>query len=395
MSNKQYTFPKGFLWGSSTDSYTHEGNNQNSAVWAFEQEGKIENAQKSGMGVDFYHKFKQDFDLAKSLGQNIHNFSVEWSRIQPERDRFDDNEMYHYIEVAKDLRSKGMKVMVTLFRASLPQWFSKLGGFNNRKGIDIFLDYVRYLVNYLGEWVDFWITIDAPSAYAFNGYFKGVFPPGKRSLLGAKKMTDRLLVLNKETYFLLHSLNKICTVGVAHEFPYIEPESENSLLDKFVSRMAETYANNRITDALMPYSDFFGVNYYSRVKMNFELGGEYLNIAEESQTNKKQTKAERVGDTGREIFPLGLYKNLIKLKRYSKPIIITGSGVADAADSLRADFIIDHLIALHQAMRDGVNVVGYIYRSHLDGFVYEKGCLAKYGLISVDLADNLKRIIRK
>ncbi len=38
----------------------------------------------SGRACDHYNRYEEDFDIAKSLGQNAHRISIEWSRIEPE-----------------------------------------------------------------------------------------------------------------------------------------------------------------------------------------------------------------------------------------------------------------------------------------------------------------------
>ena len=62
----------------------------------------------SGTGADHYHRFKEDFDIAKSLGHNAHRFSLEWSRIEPEEGIFDEKEIEHYRQVILTLKERGL-----------------------------------------------------------------------------------------------------------------------------------------------------------------------------------------------------------------------------------------------------------------------------------------------
>jgi len=69
------------------------------------------------------------------------------------------------------------------------------------------------------------------------------------------------------------------------------------------------------------------------------------------------------------------------------------NGLADAKDEKRANFIINHLKWVHQAIKEGVNVRGYFHWSLLDNFEWDKGFEPRFGLIEVDYKTQ-KRIPR-
>ncbi|KAH0726152.1 hypothetical protein KY285_001857 [Solanum tuberosum] len=60
-------------------------------------------------------------------------------------------------------------------------------------------------------------------------------------------------------------------------------------------------------------------------------------------------------------------------------------------DLQRADFIRQHLLAIKDAIQDGVNVKGYFIWSFLDNFEWSSGYTQRYGINYVDYNDNLKR----
>ncbi|MEK7154440.1 MAG: family 1 glycosylhydrolase, partial [Patescibacteria group bacterium] len=78
-------FPEGFFWGSATSAYQVEGGIENNDWAQAAKQGKVPPA---GRACDHYNRYEEDFDIAKSLGQNAHRFSVEWSRIEPEEGKF-------------------------------------------------------------------------------------------------------------------------------------------------------------------------------------------------------------------------------------------------------------------------------------------------------------------
>jgi len=106
-----------------------------------------------------------------------------------------------------------------------------------------------------------------------------------------------------------------------------------------------------------------------------------------------KTKAEKT-DIGWGIYPEGIYRVLLGLKRYRLPVYITENGIADQKDEKRARYIRDHLVQIHRAIKDGVRVRGYLYWSLLDNFEWAYGYGQKFGLVSVNF-ETQERKIRK
>ena len=79
--------------------------------------------QRSGCACDWWGgKWKEDFKRALDTGQNAHRLSVEWSRIQPTPDSWDDEALDRYLEMVRWLVSHGMTPMVTLHHFTDPLW---------------------------------------------------------------------------------------------------------------------------------------------------------------------------------------------------------------------------------------------------------------------------------
>ncbi|MDP3934704.1 MAG: family 1 glycosylhydrolase [Candidatus Giovannonibacteria bacterium] len=138
----KYEFPKNFFWGAAASAYQVEGGNHNDwTEWE-----KATGHEESGRACDHYNRFREDFDIAKSLGHNAHRFSIEWSRIEPEEGKWDEKEIRHYQEVIDALRERGIEPFVTLWHWTLPIWVAKQGGWENKKTIDDFARYVDKIV---------------------------------------------------------------------------------------------------------------------------------------------------------------------------------------------------------------------------------------------------------
>jgi beta-glucosidase len=87
---------------------------------------------------------------------------------------------------------------------------------------------------------------------------------------------------------------------------------------------------------------------------------------------------------GWEVYPQGLYKLLLRLKKYKLSVFILENGICTYDDACRWEFISKHLEAVNQAMQKGSKVIGYIYWSLLDNFEWDKGFNPRFGLVKVD-----------
>ena len=126
--------------------------------------------------------------------------------------------------------------------------------------------------------------------------------------------------------------------------------------------------------------DYFGLNYYAREIVRFRLRDrKHYEIV-------PTCGGDEASDVGWRIYPAGLYQMLKEVHRRfkGKPIFITENGIADAADTKRARFLLDHLAVLHQAIQEGIPVVGYCHWSLMDNFEWTEGFAPRYGLYAVD-----------
>src|SRR4030067_3018881 len=143
MVQATYCFPPRFLWGTATSAHQVEGNNTNNNWWAWEQElGRIKNGHKSGLACDWWNgRWREDFDRAAESGQNAHRLSIEWSRVQPAPDRWDEAALDRYREMLRGLYERNITPLVTLHHYSEPIWFSELGGWENDSSVTWFEAY--------------------------------------------------------------------------------------------------------------------------------------------------------------------------------------------------------------------------------------------------------------
>lgn len=402
-------FPKNFLWGTSTSAYQIEGNNRNNQWWKWEKETDLE---ESKIACDHYHKYKEDIDLMSELGFNTYRFSIEWSRIEPEKGYFDEDEINHYRNIINYMKEKNIEPIPTVFHWTNPLWFMKEGGWTKEENVDYFIELVRKLVNEFE--FDYWLTVAEPMGYAFNSCLNNKWPPPylannkwpqqERNLEMVFKIASNLLKAHVNSYEIIHESSK-GKVGLVMAMNIFDSISD-SALDKWAAEILDYIYNGVLLDSLKegkPKSllsgddfgdtlDFVGVNYFFRNMAYFDKNS----LAPLDDVFKIKTKeyCER-SQMGWEVYPEGIYRVLMKVhERLGIPIMVTSNGIATNDDLQRREFIVNHLKQIRKAMDSGVNVLGYMHWSFMDNFEWEFGFEPRFGLVEVDY-NTLKRNPRR
>ena len=145
-------FPLSFIWGAATAAHQVEGNciNNWSEFEKLKNERGIPNikgAQTSGLACDHWNLYPNDIKLIKKLGVSHYRFSIEWSKIQPEQDIYNQDVVDHYSNMIDALIENNISPVVTLYHFTHPIWFEKLGAFEKIENINIFVKYCQYIFN--------------------------------------------------------------------------------------------------------------------------------------------------------------------------------------------------------------------------------------------------------
>jgi beta-glucosidase len=138
-------------------------------------------------------------------------------------------------------------------------------------------------------------------------------------------------------------------------------------------------------------SDFLGVNYYARRLVRAAPGDGPWPWGVVDDEEVPRTEA------GTEITPSALTDLLVRLgDDYGDvPILITENGAVFAEprhDRRRIEFVRDHLAAVHDAIEQGVRVLGYCHWSLLDNFEWALGYAQRFGLVHVDYGTQARTV---
>lgn len=404
-------FPKDFLWGAATSSHQVEGDNVLNDWWEWESLGRAKEA--SGRACGHYTRFKEDFNLVKELGHNCHRFSLEWSRIEPQERKFNEEALLHYREVILYLKSLNIEPIVTINHFTLPLWFYKRGGWEKDDSPEIFSIFVERVAKEYGDLINYWITLNEPVVYAYQSYFIGKWPPGKTDFSLCLKVIKNLIFAHTLSYQRIHDISKKMNfkkpkVGLSKHAIIFSPCSNKSLMDKTSAILRSYISNHFFIKSIMngkiflpgffnerlPLKkaiDFIGINYYTRdfVKnTGIKIPGILGNVC----TLLHHRDMGRRNFIDWEIYPEGLYWILKEFSRYKLPLVITENGICTEDDDERTEFILAHLKEAKRAIDEGIPVFGYIYWSLLDNFEWEKGFSPRFGLIEVDYKTQARRV---
>jgi beta-glucosidase len=225
MAQGTFHFPRGFLWGTATAAHQVEGNNTNSNWWAWEQEpGRIAQGHTSGLACDWWGgRWREDLDRAAQAGQNAHRFSIEWCRIQPAPDRWDEEALDRYREIMQGMHERNLTPLVTLHHFTLPLWLAEQGSWENDAILLPWEKYVHKVVEALKEYVTLWCPINEPNNLAYHTYILGLWPPGKPSLSSYIRASVNLMRAHALAYRVIHSFQPQARVGSALHYRGFEP----------------------------------------------------------------------------------------------------------------------------------------------------------------------------
>lgn len=419
MESKDLHFPKQFLWGASTSSHQVEGGLHNNwTVWELENAKSLAKAAEykmghlpiwpevkdlasspenyvSGRAIDHYNRYESDFDIMQKMNLNAFRFSIEWSRIEPKEGVWDAAEIEHYRQYIKALKKRGLEPMVTLFHWSEPVWFLEKGAFEHAGNVKYFVRFAEKILEELGSDLRYITTINEPDTVVGLGYWLQEHPPQKTNLLLAFWVYRNLLSAHKKVYSLAHKMSRRYKVGFVKGYTCVKP-ADDSLLTKFMVWLDPKLRDGLVLSYTKRKLDFIGVNYYftdyySGTKI---VVGQNSHFTQDRLSKPLKMSEGPVSDLGWTVEPADLELVLRRVAKYKKPLYVMETGVADKNDVYRKSWLNETIRAIHNVLKDGVDVRSYLHWSAFDNFEWAFGRWPCFGLIGIDYDNDLKRFAR-
>jgi beta-glucosidase len=394
------TFPKDFLWGAATSSHQVEGGNTNNwSEWekktAEERAKHIPNWYKfpenlkkvaedpkyrvSGKASNSFNMWKEDIKVLKELGLNSYRFSVEWSRIFPQKGVVSEEGLSYYKELIMALKRNNIEPVLTCWHWTLPLWLTEEGGLMAKNIEEYFREYFEVLAENFGKDVKYWITINEPEVVTLNSYFFGTWPPAQKNIFKALYLYYfKLTRIHKIGYRVIKNINPNAMVSIAKQNAVMVAYNKNPL-NILIAKGSNFFWNKLFLRLVRKELDYIGLNFYFCQKMGI------MGIRNDN---------DKLSDLGWWMRPDTLYEALMELKEFNLPIVVTENGLADAKDIYRAWWLDETFKAMHRALDSGVNLIGYMHWSLIDNFEWAEGFWPKFGLAEVDL-NTYERKIRK
>jgi len=439
------SFPEGFLWGAATAAYqvegaVHEGG-RGVSIWdTFSHApGRTKNGDNGDVACRHYERMDEDLDLIAELGLKAYRFSVAWPRVQPEgKGPANQAGLDFYRRLVEGLRRRGVVPVATLYHWDLPQALEDTGGWPVRDTAERFAEYVEMVASAIGDQVGLWVTLNEPWCSAWLGYGTGEHAPGRSDLQLSLRATHNLLLAHGLGAQVLRRDSR-APVGITLNLAPQIPASEHEL-DVEAARRADGGLNRMYLGPVFKGAypedvldlaaqgglsldnveegdmalvsapvDFLGVNYYMTwVVASTERLAEARQagyVVPDGPNGAGSPAALGVAMVGRpwlqrtatgwEVDPSGLTALLVRLRdEYTPaPLYVTENGAAfydyrgpegAVHDPERVSYLREHIGAVGEAVRAGVDVRGYFVWSLMDNFEWAQGYSMRFGLTFVD-----------
>ena len=442
------TFPKDFVWGSSTSGPQSEGrlagDGKGDNLWDYWY--SLEPDRFHGqIGPEttstFYLNYEKDIDLLLETGHTIFRTSIQWSRLFPKGvGEVNQTALAFYRKVFSLIKDKGIELMVNLYHFDLPFELQKIEGWENRAIVDAYQAYARFCFENFGDLVDRWITFNEPIVPVECGYLYDYHYPNKLDAKAAAQVAYHTQLASSLAVKECHAVNPAYKIGIVLNLTPAYPRSQHPA-DLKAARIAELFQAKsfldpsvkgeypqelidilREHDLLPTYTaedldtirqhkvDFLGVNYYQplRVAAPRYLPHPDAPFQPDFYYDHYVMPGRKINPhRGWEIYEKGIYDIAQSIKEDYGNIewLLTENGMGVEGeekfrengfiqDDYRIDFIKGHLKELHRAIEDGANCKGYLLWTFIDCWSWLNAYKNRYGLIELNL-ETQERIIKK
>lgn len=378
------------------------------------------------IGVDQYHRYKEDIALFAEMGFKTYRMSISWSRLFPNGTEDEPNwkGVEHYRKVFEELRKYNIEPLVTIWHFDTPLYLEEhCGGWANRKTIDYYLHFAETCFREYKGLVHYWLTFNEINNTMPDSFFNP--NATDETYQEACTILHYQLVASAKAVQIGHAIdrtnmigNMIC--GICYYPLTCDPQdillNEHQWQKKIyycgdVQCKGEygTYAKklwedhhvtlditeDDLVDLKKGTVDMYTFSYYMSQSVTTHTDVE--RTAGNMSAGVKNPYLT-YSDWGWSTDPDGLQYYLEKIyDRYRKPMIIVENGLgaydtveADGSihDPYRIDYYRAHIKAMARAIEAGVDLRGYTTWGCIDVVSAGTGEMRKrYGFIYVDMDD--------
>ena len=443
MSNS--VMPNGFLWGGATAANQCEG--------AYNEGGKglsvqdvtphgimtprMEKPTEDNMkliAIDFYHRYKEDIKLFAEMGFKVFRISIAWSRIFPKGNETEPNEegLQFYDNVFDECAKYGIEPLVTLSHYETPLYLAEqYDGWISRELIGFYTNYATTVFKRYKNKVKYWLTFNEINSILHEPFMSGGIntPKDKLSKSDLFQAVHHELVASAMAVKVGHEINPEFKIGcmiLSMPIYPLSPDPNDIIRTMEKDHMNLFFGDVHVRGVYPKYMNrYFEENNIVIEKTEEDLEilknavdfisfSYYVSICETADPSKQiKGKGNLLGgvpnptlkasEWGWQIDPQGLrYVLNTFYDRYQKPLFIVenGLGAVDQLitdengnktvnDDYRINYMRDHLMQVKEAVKDGVEIMGYTSWGCIDLVSASTAELKKrYGFIYVDRNDD-------
>ena len=396
--------------------------------------------------IDFYHHYKEDIALFGEMGFKVLRMSISWPRIFPNGDDAKPNQagLTFYHHVFEECHKHSIEPLVTLLHYDMPYALTqKMNGWANRRLVDLFARYCDTLFTEYRDEVIYWLTLNemniltSPRCRYFTGgmrpteggwFFGGHDDPPE----SPEERSERFQALHHQFLACARAVaighavnpeNKIgCMMSSQCTYPrtcdpddLLAAQHQRQIMNYFASDVQvrgeypgyilRYFRENSIQiheepeDALVLAQgcvDFYSFSYYQSRCISAKPMDDSV---EENMAVGVRNPYLPKTQWGWQVDPKGLRYYLNEMwDRYRIPMFIVenGLGAQDKRaedgrfhDDYRIEYLREHIEQIDEAIKDGVQVMGYTPWGCIDLVSASTGEMAKrYGFIYVDKHDD-------
>lgn len=380
-------------------------------------------------GIDFYHRYEEDIALFAEMGFKVFRLSISWARIFPTglEDKPNEEGLAFYDKVFDECAKYGIEPLVTMSHYEMPITLTeKYNGWMSRELVPLFEKYARAILERYKNKVKYWITfnemnMNLNSLYTGAGILEDLVD---HKLQAAYQASHHQFVASaltvKAAKEIIPNVQIGCMINQIEAYAKTtKPEDQlqavkSNQLNMFYpdvqargeypTYMVKYFADNQIKLDIEEQDeqilkegtvDFVAISYYmSHVAEAREDAAELAGTFDSPIKNEHL----ELSQWDWPIDPMGLRISLIKLyDRYQKPLFVceNGLGARDTLtqdgkvhDDYRIDYLKKHIEQMKEAVKEGVDLMGYTPWGCIDLISCGTSQMTKrYGLIYVDQDD--------
>ncbi|MFD0898022.1 glycoside hydrolase family 1 protein [Loigolactobacillus binensis] len=381
-------------------------------------------------GIDFYHRYREDIKLFAEMGFKAFRLSIAWARIFPNGDDAQPNEagLKFYDDVFAECHKYGIEPVVTLSHFEMPLALTlKHNGWASRATIAAFTRYTKVVFERYRGIVKYWLTFNEINASTWGFVGTGALDQELDETAKLQlhyQAVHHQFVASAIAVQQCHALDPAAKIGCMlariQTYPHtpnptdvraaqLEDELNLFFTDvqvrgEYPGYMNRYFAEHGVTlemaaddEAVIKAGtvDYLSFSYYmttvtSAADATVKTSG---NMTFGGKNPYLETSA-----WGWQIDPLGLRIALnVFWDRYRLPLFVVENGLgaldevtADGKihDQYRIDYMRQHIIQMREAIKDGVELMGYTMWGPIDLISAGTSEMSKrYGFIYVDQDD--------